>query len=235
MKPASIVGPRRPAGKAGAEKVIYIPWDLRSGPLLAELRKLAPAREYEMFGHIFRLGDRTVLYGATSAPLACLGLEPLILSGAKDIILLGFCGSLSRDFNFGDAVSVALALPDEGSSRHYLPKKRRFLPSASLAASLEAALESRGLAFKKGATISTDAPYRETRAWLRRALKRGAQTVDMETSAVLALAEFHGIRAASLQIVSDELFTGVWRPGFSSPLLSRRAADYFLPFLAADA
>jgi purine-nucleoside phosphorylase len=53
----------------------------------------------------------------------------------------------------------------------------------------------------------------------------------METSAVFSLAEFHGIRAASLQIVTDELSTGKWKPGFSSPQVKDRVKDYFLPLL----
>jgi uridine phosphorylase len=231
MSRQSIVRPRLYRGQAAPEKVIYLPWDLPSGVLFAELKKLSPPRRYEMFGRVFKIGSKMVLYGATSAPLACLALEPFLLSGTKDIVLLGFCGSLHPGFRVGDAVSISRAIPDEGSSSRYLPGRRRFLPSDSLRASLEADLQSAGLEFKTGTIISTDTPYRETRPWLRRALERGARTVDMETSAVLALAEFHGSRAASLQLVSDELFTGSWRPGFSNPLLVRRARDYFSPFL----
>jgi len=228
---SSIVRPRRLPWAAGIEKVIYIPWDLRSGLFASDLRKLGDARSYEMFGQVFRLGGEAVLYGATSAPLACLALEPLILTGVKEILLLGFCGSLHPRFRIGDAVSITKAVAGEGTSGHYLPGRRRFLPFGPLRASLESTLESAGLEFKRGTIISTDAPYRETPAWLRGAHRRGAQTVDMETSAVLALAEYHGVRAASLQVVSDELFTGSWKSGFSDPCLRGRARDCFLPFL----
>ena len=228
---ASIVRPRRLPWAAGIERIIYIPWDLRSGVFGSDLATLGEARKYEMFGQVFRQGGRAVLYGATSAPLACLALEPLILSGVGEVLLLGFCGSLQAGFRIGDAVSITRAYPGEGSSEHYLPGRRRFLPSGPLRESLESTLNSRGLGFKRGTIISTDAPYRETAAWLRGAIRRGAQTVDMESSAVLALAEYHGVRAASLQIVSDELFTGAWKSGFSDPRVRGRARDCFLPFL----
>lgn len=228
---ASIVRPRRLPWAAGIERVIYIPWDLRSGLFGSDLRKLGEARKYEMFGQVFKQGGQAVLYGATSAPLACLALEPLILTGVSEVLLLGFCGSLHPAFRIGDSVSVTRAYPGEGSSGHYLPGRRRFLPSGPLRASLESTLKSGGLGFKRGTIISTDAPYRETPAWLRGAIRRGAQTVDMETSAVLALAEYHGVRAASLQVVSDELFTGAWQSGFSDPRVRGRARDCFLPFL----
>ncbi len=227
----SIVRPRRLPWAVGLEKIIYLPWDLRSSRLASDLGKLGGARRYEMFGQIFRLGSRAVLYGATSAPLACLALEPLILSGATEVVLLGFCGSLHPGFRIGDAVSVTKALADEGTSERYLPGRRRFLPSVPLRASVESKLDSGRLEFKRGTIVSTDTPYRETAAWLRGATRRGGQTVDMETSAVLALAEFHGIRAASLQVVSDELFSGSWKSGFSDRRLRVRAKDIFLPFL----
>ncbi|OGD22796.1 MAG: hypothetical protein A2W03_03385 [Candidatus Aminicenantes bacterium RBG_16_63_16] len=228
---ASIVRPRRLPWAEGIERVIYIPWDLRSGLFGSDLRKLGEAQKYEMFGQVFRLGSDAVLYGATTAPLACLALEPLILTGVKEILLLGFCGSLHSGFRIGDAVSITKAVADEGTSGRYLPGRHRFLPSGPLRASLESTLKSCGLGFKRGTIISTDAPYRETPAWFRGAVRRGAQTVDMETSAVLALAEYHGVRAASLQIVSDELFTGAWKSGFSDPRVRGRARDCFLPFL----
>jgi len=65
----------------------------------------------------------------------------------------------------------------------------------------------------------------------RENLKQGAEVVDMETSAIFALAAFHGIRAASLRIVSDELSGGKWKPAFSSLQLEDRVKDYFLPLL----
>jgi len=55
--------------------------------------------------------------------------------------------------------------------------------------------------------------------------------VDMETSAVFALAEFHAIRAVSLQVVSDELSGGKWKPGYASTQLEDRVKNYFLPIL----
>ncbi len=227
----SIVRPRRLPWAAGIERVVYLPWDLRSSFLASDLARLGEERRYEMFGRLFKLGSESVLYGATSAPLACLALEPLIVTGVKEILLLGFCGSLSPAFRIGDAVSVIRALSDEGSSGRYLPGRRRFLPSGPLKSSIESLLVGRRLAYKEGAIISTDTPYRETAGWARDAARRGAQAVDMETSAVLALAEYHGVRAASLQVVSDELFTGSWRSGFNDRGLRERARACFLPFL----
>jgi purine-nucleoside phosphorylase len=55
--------------------------------------------------------------------------------------------------------------------------------------------------------------------------------VDMETSAVFALAEFRGVRAASLLIVSDELKDLGHNRGFNHPRMPEVLAEYFMPFI----
>jgi uridine phosphorylase len=214
-----------------SETVIYVPWDIPSRPISAALNKRAQAKKDLEICVLYKLRDKIVLVQAVSAPLAVLALEPLIASGAKEIILLGYCGSLARRFKIADIISISKAFSDEGTSRHYLPRKQVFSPSPALKGALEDVLTASGLETKTGAVVSTDAPYRETRSWMRKNQKRGAELVDMETSAVFALAEFHKIRAASVQIVSDELFSGRWKPAFSSPVLKHRAEDCFLPLI----
>jgi purine-nucleoside phosphorylase len=58
-----------------------------------------------------------------------------------------------------------------------------------------------------------------------------ADGVDMETSAVFALAEFRGIRAASLLIVSDELNELGHNRAFNHPRMPEILQEYFLPFI----
>lgn len=234
MRPTSIVRPR-PVRGFHEEKVIYLPWDVPSGLIASFLEKHCQAKRDLEFCTLYNLKNRTVLFRALSAPLAALALEPLILSGAKDIVLLGFCGSLSRDFRIADVVSVKKAFADEGTSEHYIPRQGLFAASPALREELEIKLLSLGLGFKTGTIVSTDAPFRETRPWREKNQDRGAGVVDMETSAVFALAAFHKIRAASLQVVSDELFGKRWKKKFSGRELERKAKDYFLTFLSPEA
>ncbi len=230
MKPDSIVRPR-PLRGLRTERVIYVPCDLPSGLISTGLKKHSRTRKDLRFCVLYMLNNQTVISGALGAPAAALALEPLVASGAKDIILLGFCGSLSERLAIGDFVSVAGAYSDEGTSKHYRPKRSAFLPSASLRGEVEEALRASGLEFKTGKIVSTDTPYRETRSWLEKSRRRGAELVDMETSAVFALALSCGVRAASLQIVSDELGSGRWKSGFSVRLLVERVRSAFFPLL----
>jgi purine-nucleoside phosphorylase len=230
MRTASIVAPK-PVRGLDAEKVIYIPCDIPSRLLSTALKRQAQAQKGLEHGLLYKLGESAVLFQALGSPVAALALESLIASGAKKIILLGFCGSLSKSFTIADAVSISQALSEEGTSRLYFSKKRTFPASLALKKHLDGILRSSGLPFKTGTIVSTDAPFRETKSWLRKNQNRGAELVDMETSAVFALAEFHGIEAASLQLVSDELWSGKWKTGFSSSALENRVKDYFLPLL----
>jgi purine-nucleoside phosphorylase len=230
LKEVPIVAPKRIHG-FGDERVIYIPCDLPSRLLSSALKKQAQLEINLGFGSFFKLQGSAVLFQALGAPLAALALEPMIVSGAKEIIVLGFCGSLSVGFEIADVVSISQAFSEEGTSKHYVPRKRLFSPSPALRRQVESGLRASGRDFKTGTIVSTDAPLRETKSWLRRNQKRGAELVDMETAAVFALAEFHSVRAASLQIVSDELSSGKWKPGFSSTRLEDRVKDYFLPLI----
>ena len=217
-----------------AEQVIYFPLDAPSRPLIHTVKKTSHKEIKSIFGSVYLLKDKAVLYKCIGAPSAVLALETLVVSGAKEIIIIGFCGSLNPEYRMMSAVSVSRALSEEGTSRHYLPKKKIFHPAPALKKRIESRLQSSNLPFLTGSLVSTDAPYRETHSWLNEKKKKGLDLVDMEASAVFALAEFHGIQAAALMIISDEIWSGVWKPGFNSPGLEKKIKEYFIPIITLD-
>ena len=230
MKNESLVRPR-PIRGLRREEVVCLPCDLPSGLIQRTLEKRCSVRKDLRFCRLYLLPKRAVLFGALGAPAAVLALEPLVASGTQRIIFLGFSGSLSDRFSIGDLVSVGAAFSDEGTSKHYPPKKRLFLPADELKDRLEEMLSKRGIEFKTGKIVSTDAPYRETPSWLKKSRNRGAELVDMETSAVFALAGFYGLHAVSLQIVSDELGSEGWRSDFWGKRLIARVKTGFFPLI----
>ena len=148
-------------------------------------------------------------------------LESLIAKGARAVIVLGWCGSLSQDLVPGDLVMVEKALVDEGTSRHYMDLSGD-LPAVhadtGLTATLADVLGTAGLDVLPQSTIwTTDAIYRETPekvAWYK---DKGACAVEMECSALFAAAAFRKIPIAALLVVSDSLARadGAWDPGFN--------------------
>jgi len=227
----SILKPRKVPG-LGSPKVFCIPADLPARPLFRFLEENSLRKKETLGGNLYLLeGGRTVAYGFAGAPATVMNLENLIASGAKEVMLLGFCGSLLPGLNSGDVVSVTRALSEEGTSRHYFARKRIFHSTPLAMRRLEQVLSERGISAARGAAVSTDAPYRETRPWLCRKREQGIAVVDMEASAVLAISEYRGVSASALLVVSDRLSGPRWSGGFHEPFLVERVKDVFLPFL----
>ncbi|MBX6422866.1 hypothetical protein [Thermosulfurimonas sp. F29] len=169
-------------------------------------RKFLPFREgRRLFLSEIRYGSEGALAGpALGAPQAVMLLENLAAAGVEEVLVYGWCGSLREDLPPGEILLPEKALSLEGTSRHYLPRRRVFRPASGLLRGLKRALEVKGVSFRVGALVSTDAPYREDREFLRRFSAR-AVAVDMETAALFAAAEALGLRLAALHLVSDRL------------------------------
>jgi len=226
----SIVKPE-PIRNFATEEVVCIPFDPPSRFLKKTIVKLSSKEKNIGFGYLYHLKNKIVLYQSLGAPSVVLSLERLIVSGAKRIILLGFCGSLNPEFKIMNVVSISKAFSEEGTSKHYFPRKRIFYPSPTLKNRIETVLHDSKLPFLTGSLVSTDAPYRETRSWLKQKQKRRIDLVDMEASAVFAIARFYGIHAAALAIISDELWSGTWNKEFLSSELEEKMKKYFVPFI----
>jgi len=155
------------------------------------------------------------------APHAVIGLEKLIVLGARRILVLGWCGSLQPDLTIGDLIIPDRAISEEGTSQHY-PLPNGVLKSDSrLNRMLEISMEGQGLTFTKGEIWTIDAIYRETSEKVKAYREKGALAVEMEISALLTVAAYRSVSLAGLLVVSDELFDLKWRPGFSNPLLEK--------------
>jgi len=213
------------------ETAIYIPLDTSSRLIGNRLEKEALKYEKTPFGHYILLEKKTILHQCIGSPSAVVGLERLIASGAAEILILGFCGSLNPNLSLLDVISVEKALSEEGTSKHYIPRKRIFRASTYLRQKAEKSLSAWNLPFHRGITVTTDAPFRETVTWLEDKRRRGIDVVDMEASAVFALGDYYNIPTAALMIVSDTLSARKWKTGFTDPGMNERIRDYFFPFI----
>jgi len=81
-------------------------------------------------------------------------------------------------------------LRDEGTSYHYLPAAFEYAAADPvLLAIAETALTNVGEPVERGATWTTDAPYRETPQAIHAARAEGILAVEMEAAALYAFAE----------------------------------------------
>ena len=159
------------------------------------------------------------------APYAVMLLESLIARGARQVIVIGWCGSISPLVKIGDILLPHAAISHEGVSRNYMVCSEDFpminAPSSpasdmGLAGKLTARLTEKTIAFKTGCIWTTDAIYRETAEKVAYFKARGALAVEMECSALFAVAGHHRVELVPLLVVSDDLSGSRWKPAFKS-------------------
>jgi purine-nucleoside phosphorylase len=167
---------------------------------------------------------------AVGAPMAVLTLEKLIALGAKRIIVYGWCGSLCETLRIGDVLLPTWALSEEGTSAHY-PVNRRPESHPSVRQFLVDGLTAYGLDVRSGPVWTTDAPYRESMEQVKRLGQEGVLGVDMEFAALIAAAAFRKVELAAVMLVSDELWSGRWNPGFRTKDFKKKSSN-ILHFLA---
>jgi purine-nucleoside phosphorylase len=149
------------------------------------------------------------------APYAAMMLETLIAWGARRIIFLGWCGAVSKQAKIGDIILPTSALVDEGTSRNYaVPDNGQSKPASVLVSLIEQVLENNRVDFHSGKIWTTDAVYRETRAKVENYQAQGVMAVEMEVSALFSVAQFRQVELGAMLVVSDELSSLKWRPGF---------------------
>ena len=158
------------------------------------------------------------------APMAALTLEKLIALGAKRVILFGWCGAIAQELQVGDLLVPEKAASGEGTSAYYtLDTDTVAGPDPQLGNRIAQIFADNQMVVHRHCVWSTDAVYREDRHVLQQ-LHREKQVgaVDMEFSALCAVAAFRGIEFAAVLTVSDELWGSSWRAGFSKALFLKK-------------
>ena len=115
-------------------------------------------------------------------------------------------GAISDRLDLPCLVVPDRALRDEGTSYHYLPPASWAYARGKLADIVARHARVCGSRVHRGATWTTDAPYRETRTLIEQHCANGILTVEME-AALTALAEARGADLASLLHVTNALAT----------------------------
>jgi len=123
---------------------------------------------------------------AVGAPFAVLVAEQLFVSGCELLVSITSAGQIALDLPLPCFILIDQALRGEGTSANYLP------PAAFIDAAPDIIERvSRGLArlafpTLRGATWTTDAPFRETPTALAAAASAGVLAVEMEAAALYA-------------------------------------------------
>ena len=136
------------------------------------------------------VGEVGIIGYAVGASFAVLIAEQLFASGCRLLISVTSAGQIANNGPTPYFVLIDRALRDEGTSYNYLPPATfAVAPNAALLTRVEEALSRiADIVVHRGATWTTDAPYRETEAAIVSARDLGALAVKMEAAALYAFA-----------------------------------------------
>jgi uridine phosphorylase len=140
------------------------------------------------------VGEVGIVGCAVGAPFAVLVAEQLFASGCRLLVSITSAGQIAPIGPTPYFVLIDRALRDEGTSYHYLPGSTfAEAPDAALLARVEETGRALAdIALHRGATWTTDAPYRETTSAIERARQLGALAVEMEAAALYAFCATSG-------------------------------------------
>jgi uridine phosphorylase len=234
----AIINPTREPWDEAVTARVILTFTLPDYQYLCRLMQ-PPASNRQIYNCALRQGHWdhrpiTLMAPALGAPYAVMVLEKLIALGARMILALGWCGSLQSHLAIGDLVLPTTTVSTEGTSRHYPLDGQAPDPDPALVSLLRNLMETSDTRWQEGAVWSTDGFYRETAPLVRQYQSQGVLGVDMEMAALFTLGRFRRVPIAGLLVVSDELATLQWNPGYRSERF-RRARDQAVRLVLAAA
>jgi uridine phosphorylase len=151
-------------------------------------------------------GERLGIVGcAVGAPFAVLVAEQLFASGCEFVISVTSSGQIAQLGRPPYFVLIEKALRDEGTSHHYLAPSTFAEIDPSLSRQITEALSGLRSEIRRGATWTTDAPFRETEAAIAAARDHGLLAVEMEAAALYAFARARNKPVLCFAHVTNEM------------------------------
>jgi uridine phosphorylase len=126
---------------------------------------------------------------AVGASYAVLVAEQMFASGCRLLVSITSSGQITALRPPPYFILIEKALRDEGTSYHYLPPSEYSQADTGLVDLVSAGLSGVGEPVERGATWTTDAPFRETAMAIEAAGGKGILAVEMEAAALYAFAQ----------------------------------------------
>jgi uridine phosphorylase len=128
-----------------------------------------------------------VVGGTVGAPFAVLVAEELFAYGCEALVSISSAGVVASAPPPPFFVLVERALRDEGTSYHYLAASRYADADPTLTDAVARALADTSTPLIRGASWTTDAPFRESASLIAERRAEGVLSVEMEAAALLAM------------------------------------------------
>ncbi len=189
--------------------------------------------EFPVFELEFQDRKVAVCNPGVGAPLACVSMEELIALGCKKFVACGSGGVLDREILRGTVLVVESAVRQEGTSYHYLPPSREVEADRETIEDLIGVLNNHNIKYLQGKVWTTDAIFRETRDLVELRRQEGCLMVEMEASALLAVARFRGVKFGEILGAGDDVSGENWDERYCSEKSSHREKLFWLAVEAA--
>jgi uridine phosphorylase len=144
--------------------------------------------------YTFRLNDFEIgiIPCVVGASYAVLAAEQLFVSGCKLLISVTSAGIIKEYETEKKFALITSAVRDEGTSYHYLPPNQSSELNKVIRSSLSLFQHTSACPFFEASSWTTDAPYRETPTAIKNMKQLNVSCVEMEASALYALAQVKG-------------------------------------------
>jgi uridine phosphorylase len=142
---------------------------------------------------------------AVGAAFAVLIAEELFASGCRLLISMTSAGQLAPLRPPPYFILIDRALRDEGTSYHYLAPAEFSAANDALLSMMRGAFDGLRVPVLRGATWTTDAPFRETAAAIAVMQDKKLLAVEMEAAALYAFAEARSKTVLSFAHVTNQM------------------------------
>ena len=144
------------------------------------------------------------------APACIVQYEELFAMGLEKMVVFGTCGALDRSIDDLAIIIPNSAVRDEGTSYHYMKSSREVVVNPKYQEEFIKLLNEHDYSYIVGKAWTIDAPYRETRSKVAQRKNEGCICVDMECSAIAALAKFRNKEIFQFFYAADNLDSAKW-------------------------
>lgn len=178
--------------------------------------RIGETREANMVIPVYKANYRGIFVGmfmsVVGAPACVSVAEEIFAMGAEAIILFGTCGVLDEKIEDCSVIIPDSAVRDEGTSFHYAPPSDEISVNPRYTDIFTGMLRTLGCKYTIGKTWTSDGIYRETKEKVARRKAAGCICVDMECSAMAALARFREKEVFQFFYAADNLDGEAWEP-----------------------
>lgn len=161
--------------------------------------------------HVYKYKDADIAIFAlgVGAPLAAGLFEELIALGGRQFVCSAGAGTLVNK-ELGCLIVPNEGVRDEGTSFHYLEPSRTVKLNKHTLEKVKNIMSDMRIDYIVGKTWTTDGFFRETKQRINSRLYEGCLTVEMEFTALAAVAKFRNVEFVEILYSGDDLSQEVW-------------------------